>query len=141
MGCECWRGPPTSRGREAAVYDDPEGSLSLLPFLGFCDADDPVWSNTVDLLRSPRNPFWLADRAHPGLASRTRPGRASLAALCADLLGPRRGEAIRILRDLALDAGIAGGSYDPDTGKVDGERHHAALAGFLAWALWRAVEG
>ncbi|HEX6939795.1 MAG TPA: glycoside hydrolase family 125 protein [Longimicrobiales bacterium] len=125
----------------AAVYDDPEGSLALLPHLGFCDADDPVWRNSVEFLRSKRNPFWLGDRPHPGLASRRYPDRASVAALCADLLGPRRDEALACLAGLPMDDGIACGWYDPDTGRPVAERHHAALAGLLAWTLWTALEG
>ncbi len=126
---------------EAAVYDDPEGSLALLPELGFCDGDDPVWRNTVELLRSERNPFWLGDRRYPGLASRKHPDRASLAALCADLLGPRRGAALDCLVELRLDDGIACGWYDPDTGEPAAERFHAGVAGLLAWTLWAALEG
>jgi hypothetical protein len=36
----------------ATVYDDPEFSLALLPFLGFCDPEDPVWTATMEFLRS-----------------------------------------------------------------------------------------
>lgn len=130
----------TDLAGEAAIYDDPEGSLALLPYLGFCDADDPIWRNTMELLRSRRSPFWLGDRAHPGSASRRHPQLASLAALCADLLGPRRREALGILRGLKLEGGLACGWYDPETGKAAAEPYHAALAGFLAWALWEAIE-
>ena len=35
------------------VYDEPPGSLLLLPYLGFCASDDPVWRNTVGMIRSP----------------------------------------------------------------------------------------
>ena len=34
------------------VYDEPPGSLQLLPFYGFCSADDEVWLNTVSMIRS-----------------------------------------------------------------------------------------
>ncbi|HEX7119693.1 MAG TPA: glycoside hydrolase family 125 protein [Longimicrobiales bacterium] len=129
----------TDLAGEAAVYDDPEASLALLPELGFCDADDPIWLNTMELLRSDRNPLWLGDREHPGLASRRHPGWVSLAGTCADLLGPRRDEARARLAALRLDGGLACGWYDPDTGAPVAERHHAALAGFLAWTIWRAL--
>ncbi|MBQ9299985.1 MAG: hypothetical protein IJ214_05685 [Clostridia bacterium] len=29
------------------IYDEPPGSLHLLPFYGFCAADDPIWQATV----------------------------------------------------------------------------------------------
>jgi hypothetical protein len=131
----------TDLAGEAAVYDDPEGSLALLPTLGFCDADDPVWRNTIELLRSERNPFWLGNRRYPGLASRKHPEWASLAALCVDLLGPRRDAALECLASLHLDGDIACGWYDPDTGEPVAERFHAGVAGLLAWTLWTALEG
>jgi hypothetical protein len=124
---------------EAAIYDDPEGSLMILPFLGFCDADDPVWRNTVDLLHSPTYPFWLGDRPCPGLASRRRPGAASLPALCVELLGPRRDDALDVLRRLDLEGGVACETYDPDTGRTAHGPHHGAAAGLLAWTLWEAI--
>jgi hypothetical protein len=125
---------------EAAVYDDPAGSLALLPFLGFCAADDPIWHETLEFLRSPAYPFWL-EREFPGLAGRRYPQAAGLAALCADLLGPRRDDALELLRRLDLDDGIACEAWDPDTGRPAAGCHHAALAGFLGWALWQALEG
>src|SRR5690606_20891794 len=131
----------TDVGGEAAIYDDPEGSLGLLPTFGFCDADDPVWRNTIELLRSDRNPFWLGGRRHPGLASRKHPDRASLTALCVDLLGPRRDAAIECLLSLRLDGEIACGWYDPDSGEPAAERFHGGVAGLLAWTLWTALEG
>ncbi|MFH1879234.1 MAG: glycoside hydrolase family 125 protein, partial [Bacillota bacterium] len=33
------------------IYDEPPGSLQLLPFYGFCDMADEVWSNTVAMIR------------------------------------------------------------------------------------------
>jgi uncharacterized protein len=122
----------------AAVYDDPEGSLALLPFFGFCAPDDPVWSATMEFLRSTRYPLW---RGGPvaGIAHRADPGRARLAALVSDLLGPGSSDALDRLLKLALPAGVAAAAYDPATGEPT-EPHHAAAAGFLAWALVRAAE-
>lgn len=126
---------------EAALYDDPGGSLALLPSLGFCEPDDPIWRNTMDFLRSPRYPLHLGGAAFPGEASRRHPGAASLAAVCAELLGPRRDEALALLRRLPLEGGLACATYDPATGSPAGGRQFGALAGFLAWALWSATEG
>lgn len=131
----------TDLAGEAAVYDDPEGSLALLPFLGFCSEDDPVWRNTMELLHSPSYPFWHGTRRFPGMGSRRHPELASLAGLCADLLGPRRDEALRILASLDLDRGLACSWYDPETGRGADGHHHAALAGFLAWTLDQALGG
>lgn len=124
---------------EAAVYDDPAGSLMLLPYLGFCEMDDPIWRNTVALLHSPSCAFWLGNRPFPGMASRGHPGTASILALCADLLSDRRDEALDVLRRLDLDGGVAGEGYDPETGRVTSAPHFAAAAGFLAWTLHHAL--
>jgi uncharacterized protein len=122
----------------AAVYDDPALSLALLPFFGFCDADDPVWNATMEFLRSARYPLWSGG-AVPGIRHRGRAGGAALAALVADLLGPASTDALERLLRVRLPGGLAAAEYDTATG--DGaEPHHAALAGFLAWALIRAAE-
>lgn len=117
------------------VYDDPAGSLRLLPYLGFCDAEDPIWSNTMDLLHSSQYPLWLGNAPYPGFATRDRPHVAAFASLCADLLTSRRDEAIELLRRLELDGGVAGEAYDPATGRVVAGPFSAPLAGFLTWAL------
>ena len=118
-----------------AIYDDPAGSLRLLPHLGFCAQDDPIWSNTMELLHSRVYPLWHGERAFPGLAGRSRPGLASLAGLCSDLLTARRDAALRTLRGLRLDGGFAAEAYDPDTGHGAAGPFSASVAGFLAWTL------
>ena len=45
------------------VYDEPPGSLQLLPFYGFCTADDPIWQATVSLIRDESYPLSFA--GHP----------------------------------------------------------------------------
>jgi hypothetical protein len=118
-----------------AIYDDPAGSLRLLPYLGFCTEDDPIWSNTIELLHSARYPLWLSGRAHPGHSTRDEPAKPHFAALCADLLTNRRGDAIDRLAALRLTGGIATRTFDPDTGRSADGPHAAAEAGFLAWAI------
>jgi hypothetical protein len=123
------------------VYDDPHGSLRMLPHLGFCTEDDPIWSNTMDLLHSHGYPLWLGGRPHPGLAGRASPEQASFAALCGDLLTGRRTQALDVLRRLTLEADLACTAWDPDSGEGSIGPFDAALAGFLAWALDSAREG
>jgi uncharacterized protein len=124
----------------AAVYDDPAFSLALLPFFGFCAADDPIWSATMEFLRSSRYPLWRSG-AVPGIAHRERTSEAALAALVADLAGPAQQDALDRLLRMRLPAGLAAESYDPGTGEAPPSGwHHAALAGFLAWSLIRTAE-
>jgi hypothetical protein len=119
----------------AAVYDDPAGSLRWLPFLGFCAEDDPIWSNTMELLHSPSYPLWLGRGRIPGLAGRSHPAEASFAALCADLLGSQRANALDRLRAIDLPGGVACATWDPETGRAASGPYAAALAGLLVWAL------
>jgi uncharacterized protein len=121
-----------------AIYDDPAASLVLLPFLGFCTPDDPVWLSTMEFLRSPAYPLWRPG-AVGGLAGRSRPDRASVAALCADLLAPDPAAALDRLLRLRLPGNLAAAAYDPDSGEAI-DPDNAALAGFLAWSLVRAAE-
>ena len=123
---------------EAAVYDDPSLSLAMLPFFGFCAADDPVWRATLEFLRSPRYPLWRTGRIS-GLLARDGSGHARTAALCADLLTHAAPDALDRLQRLQLPAGVAAAGYDVESG-VAAEPHHAALAGFLAWALVGSAE-
>ena len=123
---------------EAAVYDDPSLSLAMLPFFGFCTADDPVWRATLEFLRSPRYPLWRTGRIS-GLLARGGSGHARTAALCADLLTHAAPDALDRLQRLQFPAGVAAAGYDVESG-VAAEPHHAALAGFLAWALVGSAE-
>ncbi len=130
----------TDLRESASVYDDPAGSLMLLPHYHFCDSAEPLWRNTVEFLRSPRYRLWLGDRAFPGLAGRSAPSSASTAALCADLLGFRSAETLALIRKLEWYGGVASTHYDPDTGASRGAVHDAAVAGFLAWSLHNALK-
>jgi uncharacterized protein len=125
----------TDLQESASIYDDPAGSLQLLPSYGFCDENEPLWRNTVEFLRSPAYKLWLGKSPFPGLATREAPGVAHAAALCSDLMGSRRDEALEILRKLPLAGGIISDTYDPNNGEQLSGRHDAALAGFLAWSL------
>jgi hypothetical protein len=129
----------TDLAESASIYDDPAGSLQLLPHYHFCESSEPVWRNTVEFLRSARYPLWLGQGKFPGLASRTAPTMASVAALCADLLGARRAEALDTIRKLEWPCGVAAAGYDPETGQSAGAPYDAALAGFLVWTLQQAL--
>jgi uncharacterized protein len=122
-----------------AIYDDPDGSLALLPHLGFCGADDPIWADTMELLRSPRYPLWIHNVPFPGLAGRSAPGVPRMAGLCAELLGPRAAAALDVIRRLPLHGGIAAEAYDAHTGEPAAAPFAAAHAALLAWSLDHAL--
>lgn len=61
-----------------------------------------------------------------------------MAALCTDLLGPRRTEALRVLGGLDTPDMLARETYDPATGALTGPPR-PALAGLLGWTLARAL--
>lgn len=119
----------------AAIYDDPEGSLRWLPYLGFCATDDPIWTDTLELLHSPAYPLWRTDGVAEGLAGRESGGLAGFAAVCAQLTTPQRERAIATLRRLELPGGIACRRYDTATGACAAGAWSAAHAGLLAWTL------
>jgi meiotically up-regulated gene 157 (Mug157) protein len=119
----------------AAIYDDPEGSLRWLPYLGFCEADDPIWTDTMDLFYSKGYPLWRGGAVAEGLTGRDTGGAASFAALCAEALTPRRPRAIETLASLALPGGIACRTYDPDTAACATGPWSASHAGLFAWTL------
>lgn len=119
----------------AAVYDDPAGSLRMLPFYGFCEPNEPLYRDTMEFLRSDAYALWLGRHKFPGLAHRDTPEWATTAALCSELIAGEREQALQTLRGLSLDRGLVATHYQPDTGAPTGERHDAALSGFLAWAL------
>ncbi len=129
----------TDLEHDAAIYDDPAGSLRLLPFYGFCDLDDPVWAETMSLLRSRRYPLWHGERAYPGTAVRSDPDHGVLAGVCADLLADRPADAQALLQRLRLTDGLACDAYHVDTGAPVRGLHAATTAGFLGWALTRAM--
>ncbi|MGH7460568.1 MAG: hypothetical protein ACREMA_06015 [Longimicrobiales bacterium] len=129
----------TDLGESASIYDDPAGSLQLLLHYRFCDAGEPIWRATVEFLRSSQYQLWLGQEKYPGLASRSQPTIASLAALCADLLGSRTQEALQTIRELSFAAGVAATHYDPASGEARGDLYDAAHAGLLAWSLHQTL--
>ena len=122
-----------SDGR-SQLFDEPPGSLKLLPHYGFCGADDPVYRNTVAWIHSPHNPYSFHDRplAEVGCAHAAHPWTLGL---CNSLLSGRGDEAAAILRRIPLDNGFACESFNEHTGAPETGEAFATCAGFLAYAL------
>lgn len=125
---------------EHNVYDEPPGSLQLLPYYGFCDPEDPIWRGTVSMIRSPAYAYSFADSpiAEIGCAHAPYPWILSL---CNSLLCGHREQAIRELEILEMDNGIACESVDPVSGTCTTGAAFATCAGFLCHAMKTANHG
>ncbi len=113
------------------MYDDPTGSLLLLPFLGFSGYDDTTYRNTVDWILSGRNSFRF-DGKYGGNGNRhvKHPWAHYFASL---LLAGRR-EGLTVLSSGIINS-LACETIDEDNGKPLTGIHFPGAAGFLAQAL------
>ena len=122
------------------VYDEPPGSLLLLPYYGFCAWDDPVYLKTAVMIRSPDYAYSFAgfEIAEIGCPHAPHPWLLSIGN---SLLCGRSGEALEHLRRTRLDNGIACESVDEHTGECTTGEAFATCAGFICHALRRAIGG
>lgn len=122
------------------VYDEPPGSLQLLPHYGFCEHSEEIWRNTVFKIRSPAYEYSFADApiAEIGCAHAPYPWILSL---CNSLLCGYENQAFRELELLEMDNGIACESVDPMTGVCKTGAAFATCAGFLCHSMKTAKEG
>ena len=119
------------------VYDEPPGSLQLLPFHGFCDAANPVYLNTVAEIRKPEYPYSFhgCNFAEIGCEHAPHPWMLSVAN---SLLCGRKEQCRDILLKASMDNGIACESIDENTGECVTGAAFATCAGFLAFAIYYA---
>ena len=119
------------------VYDEPPGSLQLLPYYGFCAADDEIWENTVAMIRAPSYAYSFADApiAEIGCAHAPYPWILSL---CNSLLCGHQEQAFRELEQMEMDNGIACESVDPVLGTCTTGAAFATCAGFLCHSMKQA---
>ncbi len=122
------------------VYDEPPGSLLLLPYYGFCAWDDPVYLKTAEMIRSPDYAYSFAgcEMAEIGCPHAPHPWLLSIGN---SLLCGRSSEALEHLRRTRLDNGIACESVDEHTGECTTGEAFATCAGFICHALRRAIGG
>lgn len=116
------------------IYDEPPGSLQLLPYYGFCESTDEIWQNTVSIIRSPAYEYSFADSpiAEIGCAHAPYPWILSL---CNSLLCGYEAQAFRELEILEMDNGIACESVDPVKGTCTTGAAFATCAGFLCHSM------
>lgn len=122
------------------VYDEPPGSLLLLPRYGFCTQSDEVWRHTVDVIRREDYPYSFAGCpiAEIGCPHAPHPWVLSIAN---SLLSGKKEEARKHLARCKLDNGIACESVDEYTGESATGDAFATCAGFLAYSIDAAFGG
>lgn len=122
------------------VYDEPPGSLLLLPYYGFCAADDPLYLKTAEAIRSPDYAYSFAgcEIAEIGCPHAPHPWLLSIGN---SLLCGRSEQALEHLCRAKLDNGIACESVDEHTGECATGEAFATCAGFICHALRSALGG
>lgn len=120
------------------IYDEPPGSLQLLHFHGFCENEDEVFSNTVDVIRSSDYAYSFADSKinETGCPHAPHPWVLSIAN---SLLYGRIEHCLGILSEIKMDNGIACESVDENTGECVTGAAFATCAGFLSYAIRKAM--
>lgn len=122
------------------IYDEPPGSLQILPFYGFCDPKDPIWRNTVDLIRNERYPLSFAGHRIAEIGCKHAPHPWILSA-CNSLLAGFTDSALKHILATSMDNGIACESVHEDSGECVTGAAFATCAGFLAFSLLKACPG
>lgn len=115
------------------LYDEPPGSLTLLPWYGFCSYDDPIYKATVGWIYSTRNPHYFPQADEIGCLHEPHPW--VLAVANSLLIPQRRDAALALLSRSNMDHGLACEAIHEATGEVISGRHFATCAGFLCHAL------
>ncbi|EEG78825.1 glycoside hydrolase family 125 protein [Dethiobacter alkaliphilus] len=116
------------------LYDNPPGSLQLLPHYGFCEKEEPVWQNTVRWIHSSHNPYYREKGYITGAASRHAANPWPLAA-ANDLLGQNLDQG-RFFKRAVMDSGFCCETVSPSSGRASTGHAFASSAGFIASALW-----
>ncbi|MEG2949305.1 MAG: glycoside hydrolase family 125 protein [Clostridia bacterium] len=119
------------------IYDEPPGSLQLLPFYGFCEETDPLWQKTMRTIRSDAYRFSFSSKpiAEIGCLHAPHPWVLSIAN---SLLSGHKASALKHLYLTELDNGVACESVNENTGVCETGEAFATCAGFLSFALWTA---
>lgn len=121
------------------IYDEPPGSLQLLPFYGFCTTDDEVWQNTVHMIRDSKYALSFAGKPIAEIGCKHAP-HPWILSICNSLLCGHSQSALRHLRLTQMDNGIACESVHEQTGACETGEAFATCAGFLAFALMEALK-
>ena len=119
------------------IYDEPPGSLLLLPFYGFCEESDPIWQNTAAMIRDESYPLSFAGHPIAEIGCKHAP-HPWILSICNSLLSGHADSALLHLSRTTLDNGVACESVNEDTGLCETGEAFATCAGFLSYALYCA---
>ncbi len=116
------------------IYDEPPGSLLLLPHYGFCNMDDIIWKNTLDIIKRKDYPYSFAECPISDIGCKHAPHPWILSIANSLLCGDKE-KAKENLSKAIMDNGIACESVDEYTGECATGEAFATCAGFLAYAI------
>ncbi|MFU7516475.1 glycoside hydrolase family 125 protein [Clostridium sp. HCS.1] len=116
------------------IYDEPPGSLLLLPYYGFCNMNDEIWKNTVDIIKRKDYPYSFAECPISDIGCKHAPHPWILSIANSLLCGDKE-KAKENLSKCIMDNGIACESVDEYTGECATGEAFATCAGFLAYAI------
>ncbi len=117
------------------LYDNPPGSLVLLPWHGFVAIDDVAYINTLAYIRSAHNEHASCDGYFTGVGCAHAHRPWPMHACNAVLAGVAEPEDIRLLTMAPLDGGLACETVWPDSGAAATGTAFATAAGYLCSAL------
>ena len=120
------------------VYDEPPGSLQLLPLFGFCSLTDEVYRNTIAMIRSPEYKYSFANSPINEIGCPHAP-HPWILSLANSLLCGRVEHCRAILEKISMDNGIACESVDEVTGYCTTGEAFATCAGFLCHSIREAL--
>lgn len=120
------------------IYDEPPGSLLLLPFYGFCSMDDEVYRNTVAQIKAPSYGFAFSGYPFGAIGCPHAPHPWVLS-LANETLVFHDESAVQKLITAPMDNDIACESIDEHTGICTTGEAFATCAGFVAYALIQEV--
>ena len=121
-------------------YDNPPGSLLLIPYYGGCSSHDPIWRATLDHYFSRENPWYTENELLSGQGCEHAPAPWPMS-LCDRALSMGREEAVlRSLRAMEMDNGIACETVRPENGRACTGAAFATFAGFYANAIFECYE-
>ncbi len=117
------------------IYDNPPGSLMLIPYYGGCGKENPVWQNTYKRYFSRENPWYTENDLLFGEGCEHAPAPWPMS-LCNLLLSRGKDPAVLdALRAMEMDNGIACETVKPESGRACTGAAFATFAGFYANAL------